>query len=156
MSSGASASEPTGTSPDAKDRFPSAVSRGLLLFLAVSLGVPIGLALRDGNGWAAAILISTTGAVMAMLYSTAYRFAPPYLEIRSGFYRLRVPLAEISEVRKSTSLLSAPAAGFDRLEIRWGHRQSVLISPRDRAGFLRRLQRENPGIRFLPGAAPLH
>jgi hypothetical protein len=156
MSSGASASEPTGTSPDAKDRFPSAVSRGLLLFLAVSLGVPIGLALRDGNGWAAAILISTTGAVMAMLYSTSYRFAPPHLEIRSGFSRLRLPLAEISEVRKSTSLLSAPAAGFDRLEIRWGRRQSVLISPRDRVEFLLRLQHENPGIHFKPGAEPRH
>lgn len=156
MSSGASASEPAGTPGLEQARYPSAVSRGLLLFLAVSLGVPLGLAMRDGNGWAAAILLLTGGAVVAMLYSTSYRFAPPHLEIRSGFYRLRVPVAEISEVRKSTSLLSAPAAGFDRLEIRWGRRQSVLISPRDRAGFLLRLQHENPNIHFKPGAEPRH
>lgn len=157
------ASAPDGTTPDgappvspppvSPQVFPSAVSRWLLGFLAVSLGVPMGLAWWDGVWPAVAILGTTALGVGWMLFTTRYIFAPPHLIIRSGWFRLTLRTDEITQVRPSTSLLSSPAAGFDRLELRYGRRQSVLISPRDKAGFLERLARENPGV-ALPAAAP--
>jgi len=149
------ASAPDGTPPDgappvSPQVFPSAVSRWLLGFLAVSLGVPMGLAWWDGVWPAVAILGFTALGVGWMLFTTRYIFAPPHLIIHSGWFRLTLRTEEITQVRPSTSLLSSPAAGFDRLELRYGRRQSVLISPRDKAGFLARLARENPGVEMSP------
>ena len=71
----------------------------------------------------------------------------PILLIRCGrLVRYRIPLAEISEVRPSFELLSSPAScSYDRIKVvypsRSGVYRSLLISPRDRDGFLDELAR---------------
>jgi hypothetical protein len=71
----------------------------------------------------------------------------PILLIRCGrLGRYRIPLAEISEVRPSFELLSSPAScSYDRIKVvypsRSGVYRSLLISPRDRDGFLDELVR---------------
>jgi Bacterial PH domain len=58
----------------------------------------------------------------------------------------KIPLAEISEIRPSAELMSSPALwSYDRLKVvysaRSGFHRSLLISPRDRDGFLNELAR---------------
>jgi Bacterial PH domain len=69
----------------------------------------------------------------------------PILLVRSGLIRYRIPLAQISEVRPSAETSSSPAWSLDRLKVvcltRSGFHRSLLISPRDRDGFLDELAR---------------
>jgi hypothetical protein len=76
------------------------------------------------------------------LYGTNYRLLGDQLLIRSGPFRFRVPLAEITSVAPSRNPTSSPACSLDRLEIRYrGDRARILISPVDQAGFLEALAR---------------
>jgi Bacterial PH domain len=72
-----------------------------------------------------------------------------FLLVRSGLFRYKIPLAQISEVRPSAEALfsfpATPAWSLDRLKVvyptRSGFHRSLLISPRDRDGFLDELAR---------------
>jgi len=67
------------------------------------------------------------------------------LLVRSGLLRYKIPLTEISEVRPSAEVRTSPAWSLDRLKVvyrtRSGFHQFLLISPRDRDGFLDELTR---------------
>jgi hypothetical protein len=83
-----------------------------------------------------------------VLHATGYTFEPATLLIRSGPFRWRVPFAEISRVEPSRNPLSSPACSLDRLLIKYGKRK-IMISPADRAGFLRRLAAVCPHLRLV-------
>ena len=70
----------------------------------------------------------------------------PILLVRGGLLlRYEIPIAGISEVRPSNSVLSSPAWSYDRIEVisrsPKGFAGSMLISPRDRDAFLDDLAR---------------
>lgn len=77
------------------------------------------------------------GLPLWLLASTYYRVSAGSLEVRSGPFRWTIPLNEITEVRKSRSALSSPALSLDRMEVKYGGSRSILLSPRDRGGFLK-------------------
>jgi hypothetical protein len=85
----------------------------------------------------------------------------PILFVRCGrLTSYKIPLAEISEIRPSAELASSPASwSYDRLKVvyaaRSGFHRSLLISPRDRDGFLDELARrashlERDGDSLIP------
>lgn len=78
---------------------------------------------------------------LLLLIPTRYGITHDKLIVRFGVVRHRIALDAIKEVRPSRTPLSSPALSMDRLSIRTGSRYSVgiLISPADRAGFLRTL-----------------
>jgi len=79
------------------------------------------------------------------LYATDYTFEGDALRIRASFFRWRVPLAAIDSVEPTQSPLSSPACSLDRLRIRYGEKQ-IMISPLDKAGFLRALVQRSPQL----------
>ena len=72
------------------------------------------------------------------------------LLIRSGPMRWRIPVQDIRRIEASRSWLSSPALSLDRLRIHHcratGRMRQVLVSPRDRQGFVQALQLLNPNI----------
>lgn len=87
--------------------------------------------------WLAAGLVLLAGAfILYLLVSTRYTITSQELLIESGPIRKRVPLASITTITPSHNPISSPALSLDRLEIRYGKFDSVLISPADKAGFL--------------------
>jgi len=82
-----------------------------------------------------------------VLHATGYTFEPTSLLIRSGPFRWRVAFVEISSVEPSRNPLSSPACSLDRLLIQYGKRQ-IMISPANRAGFLRGLAAVCPHLRL--------
>lgn len=85
---------------------------------------------------AVVIALVALGLPVWLLMSTYYRVDAGLLEVRSGPFRWTIPVSEIAEVRKSRSVLSSPALSLDRMEIKYSRGQSILLSPRDRGGFL--------------------
>ena len=69
------------------------------------------------------------------------------LRIVSGPFVWHVPVPAIVSVVPTHNPLSSPALSLDRLKIRYGKYNSIMISPADRAGFLAALLQLNPAIR---------
>ncbi|MDZ7639876.1 MAG: PH domain-containing protein [Bryobacterales bacterium] len=75
-----------------------------------------------------------------------YSFEKKLLVVRSGLLRVRIPLLAITLVSPSRSLASAPAWSLDRLEIRYGRTQRVVISPKEKAAFVGELEQRAPHL----------
>lgn len=131
-------------------RFRSKVDRWVYVLFAgviVFQFVAITAAAREA-GEAAVV----TGLILAMigvgalmiwlLLGTHYTVDRGYLRIVSGPFRWTIPVAEITSVSETRSPLSSPALSLQRLQIRWGKRRRIMISPADRAGFLRAIGHE--------------
>ncbi|MBS3988985.1 MAG: PH domain-containing protein, partial [Dethiobacter sp.] len=70
-----------------------------------------------------------------VFFGTGYRVLDEKLIIRGGPVKWTVALSDVTSIKPSRSLLSAPASSMDRLEIR--HKKgAVIISPKDKEGFL--------------------
>lgn len=92
------------------------------------------------GGWGTALVLLVSAAIPVwIVLSTSYTLNGTQLRVRCGPFRWTIPLAEIRDVRPTRSPLSGPAPSLDRLRIDYGKRRSVMVSPRDKEGFLREL-----------------
>ncbi|NUN68099.1 MAG: PH domain-containing protein [Bacteroidetes bacterium] len=101
-------------------------------------------------------LFAPAGAAAFTAYvflSIRYTIHNGQLLVKSGFlYTSTIPIASIVSVHPSRNPISAPAATLDRMEVRYGNGQSVLISPAEKQAFLNHLLKVNPNIRIdVPG-----
>ncbi|MBA3714003.1 MAG: PH domain-containing protein [Pyrinomonadaceae bacterium] len=85
----------------------------------------------------------TTTVVLLLTYPLYYEITPSELKVRCGILvRKQIPLSAIEEVRPTRNPLSAPAWSLDRLHVGYrkgGAESFVLISPEDKATFMREL-----------------
>ncbi len=89
-----------------------------------------------------ALACAVVGSLAWVLLGTNYRFDGAMLLICSGPFRWRIPIREIISIEPSRSPLSGPALSLDRLSIEYGvPRRIILISPRDRGGFMQEFER---------------
>lgn len=113
--------------------------------LSMGAGLLCGFATRAEprvSAWAFILCLGAPAFLLWSLYGTSYTLLTDQLLIRSGPFRFRIPLAEITAVAPSRNPRSSPACSLDRLEIRYrGDRSRMLISPEDKAGFLEALRR---------------
>jgi len=94
------------------------------------------------------IMIPTYAFVLHIFLMTDYRIEDNILEIKSGFLvHLKIDIAEIKEIRKTSSLMSSPAPSFDRIEIKYGKYDEVIISPKDKVTLAKDLTIINPAIK---------
>ena len=85
--------------------------------------------------------------IIHMFSTTFYTIEGDLLKIKCGFlYNQTLPIASIKKVESTRNPLSAPALSLDRLEIRYGTWDSVLVSPRDQRAFAQHLKEVNPAI----------
>lgn len=100
--------------------------------------------LRSGslaaNIAAFAALIVGAGLPLWLITSTYYVLGGTTLLVKSGPFRWEVPITQITSITPTSSPLSSPALSLDRLRIDYGHRQSILISPKDKERFLEELE----------------
>ena len=85
-------------------------------------------------------------ALAWVFLDTTYHITSRDLVVRSGPLRITVPLADIRQVRRTRSVLSAPALSLRRLEVGYGKGSQVVISPADEAGFLAALRERASGF----------
>jgi hypothetical protein len=125
-------------------RFTTKVDLWLGLLVGVSMLIGLGavtLAAVQEGAWtvfaAFAVVFLVIGAVC---YPTDYTFEDRHLIVRSGLIRYRIGLEEIRWVRPSREAWSSPAWSLDRLKIQYGEKKWILISPKDREGFLNEIR----------------
>ncbi len=137
--------------------YASAIDTWLIVLLGLCMAGMISLV-----GWIAATdahpVPITITAVMAIamggmfadvLLNTNYTISNGgRLIIKCGFtQRNTVDISKITSIRSTQSWLSAPALSVrHRIEVKYGPRQSIIISPRNRQDLIENLLRINPHI----------
>jgi hypothetical protein len=131
-------------------RFKSKIDGWILLVLIAVILIDfavigvIGVAGEDPLVSTGIIMISllTVVLIVSLMLGTHYTVHQNLLKIRSGPFWFNVPVDQIESVTASRSPLSSPAMSIDRLLIRYGKRRRIMVSPADKAGFLRAIGQE--------------
>ena len=127
--------------------YPSKIGWGILLPLAFILLASSAFMIfsKDWLGLGINLIVA---AFIAHLFSTTYYIVQDtQLIVKSGFiFHARIDILSITRVSETNNILSSPALSLDRLDIRYQPRSSVMISPKDKPGFLQHLLQINPKI----------
>ena len=116
------------------------------IFDIILLGL-IGIAILDSNWFLFIITIVTAFFIIHLFKTTYYTITDDALIVKSGFlYNISIPISSITKIEKTSSLLSAPATSFKRIEVFYGKFDSVIVSPEKQTEFIEHLKRINPQI----------
>ena len=69
-------------------------------------------------------------------FHTYYKVNDHQLLVKSGLFSWKIPLSEIESIEPTHSFLSAPALSLDRLAIHYSDGKRVVVSPKDKQGFI--------------------
>lgn len=133
-------------------KYPAKVSYGLLLFIFLIFFGPLIYDLVNGRSVQnflipALIMLVVFLFVLHLFFGTVYTIEDNILKIKSGFFRFNpIPVDEIKEVSKTNIILSSPAPSLDRILIKYGKFDEIILSPKDKYGFAKDLTQINPGI----------
>ena len=75
-----------------------------------------------------------------LLLGTNYTLEPTQLLVKSGPFKWRVPVADITSITPTSNPLASPALSLDRLRIDYGRSSFIIISPRDKDQFIREIE----------------
>ena len=87
------------------------------------------------------------GLILHMFFNTTYTIDQKMLHIRCGFFRYKpINIINMKKISKSSSIVSSPAASFDRIEITYDKFDELIISPKHKLKFIADLQKINPNL----------
>ncbi|WP_299391568.1 PH domain-containing protein [uncultured Gelidibacter sp.] len=133
-------------------KYPSKISYGLLIFVFLMFYGPLLPDLLNGelNGKMIGLigfLSVVFGFIVHLFFNTHYTIDHRKLKIKSGAFSYQpIIIDDIKEISKTNSVLSSPAASFDRIKINYGTTNSVILSPKDKYQFAEDLVKINPRI----------
>lgn len=126
-------------------RYPTAIDAWIVAVTLAAIGFALAEAIVVFPTSPSAAFLSMTivvlvaGFVGAFSYPCEYLLEADHLLIRAGFARWRIPYARITGIAPSRSVWAGPALSLRRVKIDYG-RRFVLVSPRDREGFVEALR----------------
>ncbi len=83
------------------------------------------------------ICLGMDALMLWVLYGTGYTITNDCVQIRCGPFHFQVYLEDISSITSTKNPFSSPACSLDRLSIGYmDSLRSIMISPKDQAGFL--------------------
>lgn len=129
--------------------FPSKVDKFIPILFWVTSIPPIVIGFREKDWVIFAIMITVFALIMYLLYDTNYTITQGNLKVHSGFIvNKSIPISEIRLIKKTDSILSAPAASLtDRIEVFYGNSKTIVISPKEKQGFVDELLKQNSEIK---------
>jgi hypothetical protein len=93
------------------------------------------------------IIIGVLAFIVHLFLSTYYQIDDAVLKIRCGFlFNKTVSIETIRKISETNSSLSSPATSLDRLEIIYNKFDTIMVSPKDKKGFIKHLTNLNPDI----------
>jgi len=97
-------------------------------------------------------IINGSGLILIwiLIIPTYYIIENETLIIKSGlFSKLKIDIKTIKKVQEKRSGLAEPALSLDRIEIRYKKYDHVMISPKDKYGFINDLKSINSDIEII-------
>lgn len=124
------------------------------LELIIPLSILFGWILFDlisQKAWVGVALI--VGIVTFLVYgllSISYVVKEEQLTIKLGVLSYqKIDIHSIYKISETYNPLSSPAASIDRVEIMYNKFDSILVSPKDKKGFIENLTSINPNIEII-------
>lgn len=87
------------------------------------------------------IVVAVLGIIAWLYFSTRYTITGDFLLVKAGPFSWVIPVEDIVSVEPTRNPSSSPALSLDRLLIRYGHSAELMISPKDKAGFMKELKK---------------
>ncbi|WP_421797887.1 PH domain-containing protein [Haliscomenobacter sp.] len=127
--------------------YPSKIGLELLLPILFILLSTSALMITSKSWLGLLIILAVLAFILHLFFNTHYTIEGHLLTVKSGFlYNSTIDIHTISKVSETNNLISSPAISLDRLEIRYGSHNSVIISPKEKQDFLDQLLQINPKI----------
>ena len=133
--------------------FKSGISYGLLIFIFIVFFLPAGIrVLNNGMQEDFKLVFFVLGLIYIFIlyffFNLKYTINKHVLKIKCGIISFTdIDINSITSVKNTKSILSSPAASFKRIEISYGKFDTVIISPKDKNGFIKALLNVNPNIK---------
>lgn len=100
-----------------------------------------------GALWLAVVVVLLGCALPAwLLAATNYALTATTLDIRSGPFRWRLSLTDVTRISPTRNPVSSPALSLDRLRIEYGDGRWIIISPREKERFIRELEQRRARV----------
>ncbi len=134
-------------------RFKTAYSVLLISLVSIALFAALVGSWLDQSWFGFIVILAGTALFVYCAMQTYYEVDEKnqLLIVRGGMLiNETIKINAIRKIEDSNSILSAPAMSFNRLEIGFNKFDSVLISPKDKIGFVKALQAINPEIIYKP------
>ncbi len=135
-------------------KYSSKVSYGLLAFVFLVFYGPLFPILIRGE-WSGGVigtigfLTLIFGFVLHLFFKTQYTISKNNLEIKCGVFSYNpIDIEEIKEISNTKSIVSSPAPSFDRIKIKYGKFEEIIISPKDKQNFISELIKINSNIKI--------
>ncbi len=127
--------------------YKSKIGTGLVIFIVIVLGLSTYPMIQEGI-WVGLLPIALTAAFIAYMFlQTFYLIDKDILRVKCGFLvNKSFEIRRITKITETNNPISAPAASLDRLEISLDSGKSVIVSPKNKSGFIEELKRRNPKI----------
>ncbi len=90
---------------------------------------------------AVVIVVAELGLLTWLYFSTRYTISGDFLLVKAGPFSWVIPIEDIVSVEPTRNPTSSPALSLDRLLIRYGQSAELMISPKDKSGFMKELKK---------------
>jgi glucan phosphoethanolaminetransferase (alkaline phosphatase superfamily) len=128
-------------------KFASKIDLWFVMLLSLVFGIILTIFAFDENWIIFSILVLVIIFIAHMFATTFYVVNDEKVIIKSGFFfNLSIKIKDIKRISKSNNIISSPALSFNRLEILYNKFDTILISPKDKEGFIKALKIINQEI----------
>lgn len=88
--------------------------------------------------------------IIYICFDIKYYIKENNLVIKSGFINMgSIDINQIKSIEKANNILSSPAASLNRISIKYGKYDDILVSPRNQEDFIQELLKINPEIKLI-------
>lgn len=116
----------------------------LLFILAMAFGPALPMMIENFLIAPFLILLIVLGFILWVLFSIEYKIEGDFLYVKvASLVVEEIKIADITSIVATRTLLSAPAASFDRICIKC-ERREVVVSPRNKKAFIQDLCKVSP------------
>ena len=133
--------------------FKSKVGYGILIpVLILQIGITLWPTIKGTSVEASlamlAIMVPVIAFTLHIFFGIVYQINDKSeLLIKCGFlYNVVIDISAIKSINRTRNLISSPAASLDRIELKYGKWDSVIISPSNKIEFVNELLKINPSI----------
>ena len=111
-----------------------------LLFFAVVIFVIAHNGIKKEFYILIGILLPSYAFILNMFLTTEYTIENEFLRIKCGIlFNKKIDIHKIKKISRTNSLMSSPAPSFDRIEIKYGKFDEIILSPEDKFNFAKDL-----------------
>lgn len=128
-------------------KYKSKIDTWIILPIAIILGVEAFIMIVNHLWNGLAVIIAIVLFITYMFSSIYYIIDGNKLIVRCGFmFNTTIPVDQIKKIVETNNPFSAPAGSLDRIAIYYKTCGSVIVSPKDKMGFINQLKEINSTI----------